>query len=163
MDWTPWLKLLHVAAGFAFALAHGVSAFTTLKLRGERDPARVSALLDLSKFSLPISDLAILVLLASGIASGFVGGYWGQLWIWVSIGVLVFLFIFMSVRGVKHHDAVRHSLGLAGFYDKKGAPVPDADPAAMSRALDSPRAIELAAVGFIGLAVLLWLMVVKPF
>jgi hypothetical protein len=42
MDWTPWLKLLHVAAGFTFALAHGVSAFTTLKLRGERDPARVT-------------------------------------------------------------------------------------------------------------------------
>ena len=163
MDWTPWLKLLHVAAGFAFALAHGVSAFAALKLRGEREPARVTALLDLSKFSLPISDLAILVLLASGIAAGFVGSYWGHLWIWVSIGVLVFLFIFMSIRGVQHHDAIRHALGLAGFYDKKDAPVPEADPAALVKALDSPRALELAAVGFIGLAVLLWLMVVKPF
>ena len=163
MDWQPWLKLLHIAAGFTFALAHGVSVFTALKLRGERDPARVTAFLDLSRFSLPISDLAILVLLASGIASGFVVGYWGQLWIWVSIGVLVFLFIFMSVRGVQHHDAVRHALGVAGFYDKKDAPVPEPDPAALARALDSPRALELAAVGFIGLAVLLWLMVVKPF
>lgn len=163
MDWTPWLKLLHVAAGFAFVLAHGVSAFTTLKLRGERDPARVTALLDLSKFSLPISDLAILVLLASGIAAGFVGSYWGQLWIWVSIGVLVFLFIWMSVRGVQHHDTIRHALGTAGFYDKKNAPIPEADPAALAKALDSPRALELAAVGFIGLAVLLWLMVLKPF
>lgn len=163
MDWTPWLLLLHVSAGFTFALAHGVSAFTTLKLRGERDPARVTALLDLSKFSLPISDLAILVLLVSGIAAGFVGGYWGHLWIWISIGVLVFLFIFMSVRGVQHHDAIRHGLGLAGFYDKKNAPLPEADPAALAKALDSPRGLELAAVGGIGLLVLLWLMVVKPF
>jgi len=163
MDWQPWLKLIHVVAGFTFALAHGVSAFTAIRLRGERDPARVTALLDLSKISLPISDLAILVLLASGIASGFVVGYWSQLWIWVSIGVLVFLFIFMSVRGVQHHDAIRHALGLAGFYDKKNAPVPEADPAALARALDSPRALELAAVGGIGLLAILYLMVVKPF
>jgi len=163
MNWQPWLILLHVSAGFTFALAHGVSAFTAIKLRGERDPARVTALLDLSKFSLPISDLAILVLLASGIAAGFVGNYWGSLWIWVSIGVLVFLFIFMSIRGVQHHDAIRHALGTAGFYDKKNAPIPDADPAALAAALNSPRAMELAAVGGIGLLVILWLMVVKPF
>lgn len=163
MDWHPWLMLLHVGAGFTFALAHGVSAFTTLKLRGERDPARVTALLDLSKYALPVSDMAILVLLISGIVAGFVGDDWGHLWIWVSIGVLVFLFAYMSLRGVKHHDAIRHALGLAGFYDKKGAPVPDADPAALASALDSPRAVELAAVGGIGLLVILWLMIVQPF
>jgi hypothetical protein len=163
MNWQPWLVLLHITAGFTFALAHGVSAFTAVKLRGERDPARVIALLDLSKMSLPISDLAILVLLASGIAAGFVGGYWGHLWIWLSIGVLVFLFIFMSIRGVQHHDAIRHALGTAGFYDKKNAPIPEADPAALAAALDSPRALELAAVGGAGLVVILWLMVVKPF
>ena len=163
MDWTPWLRLLHVAAGFTFALAHGVSAFTTLKLRGERDPVRVNALLDLSKVSLPVTDIAIVLLLVSGIASGFVGNYWGHAWIWISIGVLVLLFLFMSVRGVKHHDAIRHGLGLPGFYDHKGATIPEADQQALARALDSPRAIELAAVGFIGLGVLLWLMVVKPF
>ena len=163
MDWSPWIKLLHVTAGFAFVLAHGTSAFTAIKLRGERDPARVNALLDLSKFSLPTSDLAILVLLASGIWAGFAGNYWGHLWIWISIAILVFLFAFMSLRGVRHHDEIRHALGQPGFYDKKGAPVPEADPAALARALDSPRAMELAAVGGIGLLVLLWLMVVRPF
>lgn len=163
MNWQPWLVLLHVAGGFTFALAHGVSAFTALKLRGERDPARVTALLDLSKYSLPTSTLSLLVLLASGIAAGFVGDYWGRLWIWASIGVLLFLFAFMSIRGVMHHDAIRHALGRAGFYDKKDAPVPEPDPATLASLLDSPRAMELAAVGGIGLVVLLWLMVVKPF
>lgn len=163
MDWDPWLKFLHVAAGFAFAMAHGVSAFTAFKLRGERDPARVTALLDMSKYSLPSSDLAILVLLVSGVIAGFTGDHWGQAWIWISLGVLVFLFAYMSLRGVRHHDTIRHALGLAGFYDKKGAPVPEPDPAALAAALDSPRAMELVAVGSIGLVVLLWLMVVKPF
>jgi len=163
MDWQPWLKFAHVLGGFTFVLAHGVSTFVTLKLRSDRDPARVAALLDLSRYSLPISDLAILVLLVSGIAGGFVGGYWDKLWIWISIGVLVFLFGYMSLRAVKHHDAIRHALGMAGFYDKKGAPVPEPDPTALADALNSPRAMELATVGGIGLLVILWLMVVKPF
>ena len=162
MDWQPWLILLHIAGGFTFALAHGVSAFTALKLRRERDPARVTALLDLSKYSLPTSTLSLLVLLASGIAEGFAGAYWGRLWIWTSIGVLVVLFGFMGLRGVKHHDDVRHALGVAGFYDHN-RPVPPADPVALATLLDSPRALELAAVGGIGLAIILWLMVVKPF
>jgi len=163
MNWHPWLLLLHISAGFTFALAHGVSAFVAIKLRGEREPARITALLDMSKFSLPISDLAILVLLASGITAGFVGGYWGHAWIWAAIGVLVFLLIFMSLRGVGYHDGIRHALGTAGFYDKKNAPIPEPDPAALAAALASPRAFELAAVGGIGLLVILWLMVVKPF
>jgi phosphoglycerol transferase MdoB-like AlkP superfamily enzyme len=163
MDWTPWLKFIHVAAGFSFALAHGVSAFTTLKLRGEREATRVTALLDLSRTSLPISDLAILVLLISGVIGGFTGSYWGHLWIWISIAILVLLFVYMGTRAVRHYDTIRHALGLAGFYDKKGTTPPPADPAALTKALDSPRGMELAAVGFIGLAVILWLMVVKPF
>lgn len=163
MDWQPWIKFIHVIGGFSFALAHGVSVFTALKLRKERDPARVTALLDLSKYSLPVADVAILVLLISGIAGGFVGSYWGHLWIWISIGVLVFLFAFMGLRGVKHHDAVRHALGTKGFYDHGSDPPPEADPAALARLLDSPRAMELSAVGGIGLLVLLWLMAVKPF
>jgi len=163
MDWQPWLRFVHVLGGFTFVLAHGVSIFVTLKLRSERDPARVVPLLDLSRFSLPISDLAILVLLISGIAGGFVGGYWDRLWIWISIGVLVIMFGYMSVRAVKHHDAIRHALGMAGFYDKKDAAVPEPDPEALAAALSSTRAMELAAVGGIGLLVILWLMVVKPF
>ncbi len=162
MDWKPWITLLHVGAGFTFALAHGVSAFTALKLRRERDPARVTVLLDLSKFSLPTSTLSIVVLLISGIAGGFVGSYWGHPWIWISIAVLVVLFGYMGARGIKHHDDIRHALGIAGFYDH-GKPVQQADPVELARLLDSPRAMELAAVGGAGLLVLLWLMVVKPF
>ena len=162
MDWTPWLRLLHVAAGFTFVLAHGVSAFTALKLRGERDTTRITAMLDLSKYSLPTATIGIVVLLISGIATGFVGGYWGHLWIWISIAVLVVLFGYMGARGIKHHDDIRHALGVPGFY-QHGKPVPQADPAALARLLDSSRAMELATVGGIGLLVLLWLMVVKPF
>ena len=44
MDWQPWLRFAHILGGFTFVLAHGVSIFIALKLRGERDPVRITAL-----------------------------------------------------------------------------------------------------------------------
>jgi hypothetical protein len=163
MDWQPWLRFAHILGGFTFVLAHGVSVFVALKLRGERDPTRVVALLDLSKYSLPASSAAIVFQLLTGIAAGFAGNYWGQRWIWASIAVLVIVFLFMGLRGTRYHDALRHAVGSVGFYDKKGTPAPEADPVAMAQLLDSPRAMELAAVGGIGLVALLYLMAFKPF
>jgi hypothetical protein len=92
-----------------------------------------------------------------------VGGYWDRLWIWASIAILVLLFVLMGLRGTRYHDALRHAVGMTGFYDKKGTPVPEPDPAALTALLDSPRAMELAAVGGVGLVALLYLMALKPF
>lgn len=163
MDWQRWLVFAHILGAFTFVLAHGVSMFAALRLRSERDQARVAALLDLSKSAVTVAAFAVIFLLASGIAAGFVGDYWGRRWIWASIAILVVLWGYMSFRGTRHNDAVRHAVGSVGLYDKKGTEPPSADPAAMAALLGSPRALELAAVGGVGLVVILWLMVFKPF
>jgi hypothetical protein len=163
MNWQPWLVFAHILGAFIFVLAHGVSVFVTLKLRRERDPARVAAMLDLSRSTVIITAIAVAFLLLSGIVAGFVGSYWGRLWIWAAIVILVLLFFYMGFRGTKYHDAVRHAVGSVGIYDHGVTEAPAPDPVALAQLLDSPRAMELAAVGFIGLLVLLWLMVVKPF
>ena len=46
-----WWVFLHIAGAFGFLMAHGVSAYVTLRLPKERDPARVSQLLELSASS----------------------------------------------------------------------------------------------------------------
>lgn len=163
MNWQPWLVFAHVLGAFAFVLAHGVSLVVTLKLRHERDPARVAAMLDLSRSTVIITASAVAFLLLSGIAAGFAGDYWGRLWIWVSIAILVLLFLYMGFRGTKYHDALRHSVGSVGIYDHGVTEGPPPDPAAMAQLLDSPRAMELAAVGGIGLVAILYLMAFKPF
>jgi hypothetical protein len=163
MDLQPWVRFAHILGAFTFVLAHGVSVFTTLKIRRERDPARIAAMLDLSRSSFIIAASAVAFLLLSGIAAGFVGNYWGHLWIWASIAILVLLFLYMGFRGTRYHDAVRHAVGSIGIYDHGAAEAPTPDPTAMRELLDSPRALELAAVGGIGLLVILWLMVLKPF
>ncbi|HEY8922418.1 MAG TPA: hypothetical protein VIN32_07305 [Candidatus Limnocylindria bacterium] len=163
MDWQPWLIFAHILGAFTFVLAHGVSIFAALRLRSERDQARVGALLDLSKSAVTIAAIAVAFLLLTGIAAGFAGNYWGHRWIWASIAILVLLWGYMGFRGTMYHDALRRAVGSVGIYDHKAAEAPPPDPAALTVLLASSRALELAAVGGIGLVVILWLMVFKPF
>lgn len=163
MNWQPWLVFAHILGAFTFVLAHGVSIFVALRVRGERDPSRITALLDLSKSAVMIAAFAVIFLLVTGVASGFVGNWWGQRWIWVSIGILVVLWGYMSFRGTMYHDAVRRAVGSVGIYDHKATEPPPPDPAALATLLASSRAWELAAVGGIGLVAILYLMVFKPF
>jgi hypothetical protein len=43
-----WMVFLHIAGVFAFLVAHGVSVGVAFRVRLERDPKRIMALLDLS-------------------------------------------------------------------------------------------------------------------
>jgi hypothetical protein len=163
MDWKQWLVFAHVLGAFTFVLAHGVSVFVALRLRSERDQAGVAALLDLSRSAVTIAAFAVIFLLVTGIVAGFAGDWWGERWIWASIGILILLWAYMSFRGTRYLDSVRHAVGSLGIYDKKGTEPPPADPAAATALLASSRALELATVGGIGLVAILYLMVFKPF
>jgi hypothetical protein len=164
MDWYPWIKLLHVLGAFGFVLAHGASALAAVRIRGEREPSRVAALLDLSSASLGLMYASLLVLLAAGVTAGFVGGFWGRGWIWVAIGVLVIVVVAMYPLGSQHYANVRRAVGLKAYNDPKDAtpPTPMAGDE-LAALLASPRPFVLAAFGGIGLIIILWLMVVKPF
>lgn len=163
MDWKQWLVFAHVLGAFTFVLAHGVSVFVALRLRSERDLNRVAALLDLSRSAVMVASIAIVFLLVTGIIAGFAGDWWGERWIWASIGILVLVWAYMSFRGTRFLDALRHAVGIVGIYDKKGTEPPVADPAAAAVLLASSRGLELASVGGIGLVAILYLMVFKPF
>lgn len=164
MDWYPWLVFVHVASGFLFALAHGVSAGAALRIRSERERSRVTALLDLSSSSLGVLYGALLLILGTGITLGFMGGHWGRLWIWTSLGLFVAITISMYAVGSNYYTKLRRAVGQVAYGDPKGTlppePVPDAELAAM---LASPRPFALAAIGGIGLALIVWLMLFKPF
>ena len=164
MDWYPWIVLLHVLGAFGFVMAHGASAFAAIRIRSERDPARVAALLDLSAFSLGLMYISLVALLIGGIAAAFVGGLWGSLWLWLSIGVLVLVIAAMYPMGSLHYAKVRRAVGIKPYSDPKDAPPPvPLSGAELEAVLSSNRPFALAAVGGIGLAIIIWLMVVQPF
>ena len=164
MNWYLLTVFVHVAGAFVFVLSHGVSMTVAFKLRGERDPARIAALLELSEVSIYGVYAGIFVALASGIALGFLGGWWSELWIWASLALLIALVVGMYFLGTTYYTRIRHAVGIKGYTDKKDAPPPvPATPEELALLLESPRPFVLAAIGGGGLLVLLWLMYYKPF
>ena len=159
----PWIVFLHVVGGFKFALAHGVAAAVALRLRRERELERVRTLLDLSSGATGVMYWALLVLLAAGIGAAFVAGLWGKGWIWAAIVLLVALLAFMYVRATPYFGALRRAASLPYFDGRKGHDAEATAAAALGSLLASPRPMEIASVGYLGLVVILWLMVVKPF
>jgi hypothetical protein len=105
----------------------------------------------------------LIIVASSGIVSAFVGDYWGEGWIFASLGILLVLWAWMSIRGVRFFDQVRHALGKQGAYDRAKDPDPEPNPGQLETLLTSSRPLELTAVGVFGLGILVWLMVAKPF
>jgi hypothetical protein len=163
-EFYPWLVLLHVVGAFGFVLSHGVSAYMAIALRRERDPARIRALLDLSSVSLGGMYGSLALLLIAGIAAGIVGGWFGRAWIWLALVTLVIVIVAMYAMASRYYGELRSAVGLPSYRDQKGGPPPaPASPETVAAMLASPIPGAILAVGLIGLLVILWLMVVKPF
>jgi hypothetical protein len=163
-DLYPWIVIAHILGAFLFALAHGVNLFVAFKVRSEREPERIRALLELSGSSITATYAGLLILLVAGIAAAWSRGWFGFGWPWLSLGLVVGLSVVMFQRGSVYYNAVRHAVGLRSFQDKPDAPPPRPLPSdALATLLQTRRPEELAAVGGLGLGVLEWLMVAKPF
>jgi hypothetical protein len=170
MDLAPfiiWLKLIHVLGALALMLAHGASAAVAFKLRTERDRTRIGALVDLSGASLSVFYVALLVVLVAGILTGIAGGYWtsGLLWIWASLVVFLVIVGGMYAMASSFFRDVRHAIGMATMFDARRGDSPPAPvgEGELAELLSSPRPMAVAALGLIGIAVLVYLMVLKPF
>jgi hypothetical protein len=152
-----WWVFLHVAGAVVFLVSHGVSMGVSLRLRGERDPRRIMALLDLSSNTISGLYVGLVLLLAGGIVAGFVGDWWGQGWIWVALGTLVALMIFMYVVATPYYKRLRTIVGAM----VEGSEAIGQD--RLARLLAGPRAVVLAVVGIVGLLFIVYLMFFKPF
>ncbi|HEY2916585.1 MAG TPA: DUF2269 family protein [Candidatus Limnocylindrales bacterium] len=167
MDLTPylpWLRFAHIVGAFLFVGGHGVSTAMALRLRHEREPARMLAILDLSASSIGLATIGMLVLLVAGIVDGIVGGSFGRLWIWVALVVFVGTGIAMTPLASGHFNAIRAALGQRTRAMKATDPDPVPLPIDQTIALAAgPRPMQVATFGGIALVVLLWLMTFKPF
>ncbi len=156
----PWLVFLHILGVLVFSFGHGTSAVVAFEVRGERDPARISALLEVSQVSAGVMYGGLLLLLAGGIAAGVVGQWFGQWWLWAAIGILVLSLGGMYSIASPYYLGVRHALGQRGPRDKVAPqPLPEAELLAL---LHSRRPEALLAIGIVALALIAWLMVFKP-
>ena len=159
----PLMVFLHVLGAFVFVLAHGASMLVAFRLRAEREPARVAALLELSSLGINVMYVGLSLLVLAGVVAGFMGDHWGRAWIWLAIGILLAVSVAMYALGTTFYARLRVAAGakvpeqLAARYD----PPPTA--ADLELMLASNRPVILAAIGGIGLVLIIWLMVAKPF
>src|SRR5918996_572084 len=128
-----------------------------MRLRQERDPKRIMALLDVSSSSISGLYVGLVLLLAGGVVAGFVGDWWGQGWIWVALGTLVAVMVFMYALATPYYKRLRLIVGAMA--DGSEA-VSDER---LAELLAGPRAVLLAVVGLLGLLFILYLMFFKPF
>jgi hypothetical protein len=159
-----WLVFVHVAGAFGFALTHGASLAAALALRQERKLERVQALLLSSTSTFGWMYGSLLVLLLSGILAGFLGRFWGRGWLWAALVLLVLISVLMSVLGTRHFTTARRLAGLPHMEQGKIKPAgPAAGADELNAALNRASPALLAAIGYGGLLLILWLMMFKPF
>src|SRR2546427_164889 len=144
--------------------APGGRAGGAVGLRQEGELAGIQALLVLSNVATQGLYVGVVILLIGGITAAFMAGLWGRGWIRAAIALLVALIAFMYAGATPYYGAVRRAAGL-GYYiiGKRGGGPEPVNTGDLARLLGSSRATELTAVGTIGLLLLVWLMVMKPF
>jgi hypothetical protein len=150
MSWYLVWRLVHFTGIVVFVAGHGVSAAVTLRLRRERDPARLEPLLALSRSTIIWSNVGLLVLLVGGVANWIRIYPLGQGWLWAAAVVLALL------------AAAGFGLAAPYFRRVRGA-LAAGDEARLAEVLPSgiPATVFWIETG--GTAVILWLMVYKPF
>jgi MFS family permease len=164
VDLYPWVVFIHVAAAFLFVMGHGASMWTSDQIRRERDPARIRVLLELSSRSLGLVYGSLVALLIAGIVAGVIGGHFGRGWIWAAIVVLIAIIVLMYALASRYYGQVREAVGMRSYQTPKDAPDPTPVSAEeLALLVDTRRPDVIGLVGVIGLLILLWLMMFKPF
>lgn len=159
------IRYIHILAAFFFLLGHGTSVFVSFQLKKEDDPQRMKALMDVSASSWPTMMLSLIVLLVAGIVLGFMNtAYWGMGWVWASLIILLGLTIWMFRQGQGTYHPLRKMLGMEYLIQGKPQPVEKQRPLAEIKAhIAKTRPKEMLVIGMGGFAVILWLMLFKPF
>lgn len=154
----PWLIFVHVLAAFGFLLGHGATSAVTILLRREKDPVRIMAWMELAnnRLILIFTMVSLVILLIAGIIGGFMGRWWGNWWIWVSLVLLVVIWLAMGGIGRRYFDRLRAVLGI----ESEGEPGSDEE--IVNLAAEAP-ATALTVIGLGGIAIIVWLMMFKPF
>lgn len=153
----PWFVVVHLVGLVLFAISHGASAFMSFRLRGERDPAVVDALLRTGQLSVGPMYIGLLLLIVGGLGAAAGHNLWGTTWVIASIVVFIAVLVVMWAVASPYYMGLRKALEERGPDGR-----PTIEPSELARLLDTRRPEILALLGTMGLVLLVWLMVIKP-
>jgi len=155
-----WVVYLHVIVIFLFLIQHAVDIFVTFRLRDQKEPegiyATYSFMLDNNTRNLRITFSLIIL---TGIAAGFISTWWKQGWMWTALGIMLLLWFGMRRIGSNYLTAVDNITDRAVKNRD--------DSSAIDKFRNELRARRepeiLVSLSALGGAIILWLMMFKPF
>lgn len=159
-----WLIFLHVLSALTFYMAHGTSVAMAFKIRKETDFTRIRAMLDLSWSTMILMGVSFLIMGLTGIIMPFMIHIWNKVWVWASIVLMLFVFIYMAMFNETSYKQLRRLVGLPYMKGSKELPAePPSSPEEVAALLKKTSLTGLVVVGYVIPAIVLWLMVFKPF
>ena len=159
-----WLVFLHVLSAITFFLAHGAAAAMVFKVRKETDYTRIRAMLDLSQSTFLVYIIAFLAMGLTGLVMPFLIHIWGKVYIWLSIVLILFVVGWMGLVNEKQFKQLRRLVGLPYMQGSKDFPAePPASPEELAALLKKINPTQWVVVGYGIPAIVLWLMIFKPF
>ncbi len=159
-----WLVFVHVLGVITFFLAHGTSAAMTFQIRKETEFSRIRALLDLSWSTMILMGVSFLIMGLTGLILPFMIHIWNRGYIWLSIVLMLFVFIYMAMFNETHYKELRRLVGLPYMKGNKNLLAePPSSPEEVAALLKKTSASSMVVVGYIIPAIVLWLMIFKPF
>jgi hypothetical protein len=151
-----WWKFLHVLAVLGFVLFHGVSIVVAIRLRKERDRARIAELLQFSGSAVLGMYVSLGALIVFGVVAGFAGKWWGYWWIWLSLALLVLTIAEMSALARPYYEQLKDAIQL------RPSGVPRKSDEELDQLLRSRLALFNAVWGMVALVIITFLMIWKP-
>ena|ERR1700752_218494 len=155
-----WVVFLHVTVIFIFLIQHAAEIIVTFKLREQKEPdgifATYSFMLKNNSRNLRITYSLIIL---TGAVAGFMSVWWRQGWMWSALGVMILIWIIMVRFGGNYLTAV-DAITDQALKNKD-------DESAIEkfrRDLKSRREPEIMTItSVMGMLIILWLMMFKPF
>jgi hypothetical protein len=158
-----WLVFLHVLSVLLFMASHGVAISVAFRLKSASSRDAIVAMLDVSAATLVSMYVMLGLVLLTGITLAALGNWWGALWFWAALAVLVAIVAAMVPLGAIPFSRCRQAAGVPYAIKGKWLPAEPMDEGKLRAAVAAVRPDLLAIVGLGGLAIILWLMMFKPF
>jgi hypothetical protein len=150
------LRYLHILSVLALVGSHGVSMVVLYRIRGERDRKKILDLVTLSGETTVPMYVSIGAIVVTGVLAAFEFQRFDELWLWTAIGVLVLTIVLMVLLAKPYFNRVKAACEV------RPSGVPRVSDEELGELLSDSRAHQITAIGLIGLLVILYLMIYKP-